>query len=479
MLLKNLLKGVKVLDIKGSLDIDILCLSQKAEQVKKGSLFFCFNGVNFDGHNFVNKAEKKGAAALVVEHFVDSALPQILVKKTRNIMPKVCNNFFEGVVKKLKFIGVTGTNGKTTTTSIIYNILNASGKKAGLIGTNGVKYKNKFISQNLTTPDTVDLFYLLNKMQKSGVEYVVMEVSAHAIALNKVKGIKFEIGIFSNLTQDHLDYFKTMNNYARTKLKFLTKNYCKQVVLNVDDSYGCIFKKLVKTKLITYALNNPATCFAIDVQNFANHTTFVANVLDEVMFVTINLPCIFNVYNTLSAIIACKVLGIESKYILNAIKTMPEVEGRMNCYALHNNATAIIDFAHTPDGLEKVLQNLSSIKTNGSIITVFGCGGNRDRLKRSKMGEIASKYSNKIIVTNDNPRNESPKQIADDIVLGLKTNNYEIILDRKQAIIKAINFAKCGDIILIAGKGAEPYQEIGGVKYKYNDKDVILNYIKK
>lgn len=477
MILKDLLKGVKTLQTKGNLEVEILSLSQKINSVKKGSLFFCFNGVNFDGHNFVDKAQKKGAVALVVEKFVNSPLPQILVKKTRNIMPKVCNNFFNNVTEKLKFIGVTGTNGKTTTTTIIQNILNFSGKVAGLIGTNGIKYKNKFIPQNLTTPDTVDLFYILNKMQKSGVEYVVMEVSAHALSLNKLKGIKFEVGVFSNLTQDHLDYFKTMHNYAKTKLKFLTKTYCKKVVINVDDDYGKIFTKLAKTQVITYGINSPATCFAIKINYGLTNTTFVANGFDEVMQVSTNLPCLFNVYNTLSAIITCKLLNIQTSKIINALKNMPQIDGRMNSYILKNNAVAIIDFAHTPDGLEKVLQNLYEVKNFGNIISVFGCGGNRDKTKRKIMGSVASKYSNTIIITNDNPRYEPPQQIADDIIKGISIN-YEIELDRPSAIVKAINYSKSGDIILIAGKGAEPYQEINGVKHNYNDRNIILNYIK-
>lgn len=477
MILTELLKGVRVLEIKGNTNIDIKSLSQKIENVEEGSLFFCFKGVNNDGHNFVDKAISLGAVALVVERFVPSPLPQVLVRKTRNIMTKICENFFSGTTKKLKLIGITGTNGKTTTSHIIHNVLKSSGYKAGVIGTNGAKFGKTFVPLTLTTPDTIELYYLFNKMQKQGIEYVIMEVSAHALALNKIKGLKFEVGIFTNLTQDHLDYFKTMHSYAKTKLKFLNKNYCKHIVLNVDDNYGNIFRKLVNTKLTTFGLTTPASCFAINVNLTLEKTEFVANVFDEVLFINSSLPCLFNVYNLLGAIICCKILGVNSKDIVSSIKNFAFIDGRMNRYKLSNGAIAIIDFAHTPDGLEKVLQNLVEIKGNGKLTCVFGCGGNRDKTKRVKMGEVADKYCEQIILTNDNPRNESPQKIVNEISKGIKVKPYKICLDRKQAIIDAINSCQLQDVILIAGKGAENYQEINGKKKKYNDKDVLLKYL--
>ena len=477
MILKELLKGIKYLDVRGSIDVEIKGLSQKIDNVQEGFLFFCFKGVNNDGHDFINLAQDKGAVALIVEKFVQSPLPQILVKKTRNIMPKICNNFFGNIKEKLKFIGVTGTNGKTTTTHIIYNILNKSGKKAGLIGTNGVFFGKKKLPLNLTTPDTVELFYILNDMNTSSIEYVVMEVSAHAIALNKLKGLKFEVGLFTNLTQDHLDYFKTMHNYALAKLKFLNKSYCKHIILNTDDDYGKLFKKLINANMTTFALDNPADCFAIDINLNLHNTSFVANVKDDILIINSPLPCLFNVYNLLGAIICCKELGINNNSIISSIKELSLIEGRMNAYKLSCQATAIIDFAHTPDGLEKVLLNLKDIKEAGNIITVFGCGGNRDKLKRSKMGEVASIYSDKIILTNDNPRYEKPQDIINDIIKGIKNKPFEVEINRKKAIEKAIEQAKPNDIILIAGKGAENYQEINGIKHKYNDKNVLKKYL--
>lgn len=480
MNLKKLFNTIKYIDSMGNLNVEVFGLSQKIDKVKKGDLFFCFKGINSDGHCYASIAKQKGAVALVVEKFLKNInLPQILVKNTRKIMPKVCNNFFNNVSKKLKLIGITGTNGKTTSSTFIYNILTFNNYKAGLIGTNGVEYCNKKTSLNLTTPDTVDLFYIFDEMSKNNIEYVVMEVSAHAIELNKLSGLKFEVGAFTNLTQDHLDFFKTKYNYALTKLKFLNKKYCKSCFINIDDKYGQLFYKLINTKTITYGLNNPADNFAIDVVCSVNGCDFISNIFDEVLYVSSKIPCLFNVYNLLLSLSICYYLGLTKNQLLRAIKNLKTVDGRVNFYQLKNGATVVIDFAHTPDGLEKILQNLSGLKRTGKLITVFGCGGNRDTTKRSKMGEIAYKYSDKVYVTSDNPRYENPMEIIEEIVKNIKKDRCFIFENRKEAILKAIENSVHGDIILIAGKGSEKYQEIKGVKYLYNDKNVVEPYLKK
>lgn len=476
MKLIEIFKNIKILDKKNFIpNLEIKNLSQKANATKPDSLFFCFKGVNNDGHNFYDQAIKNGAVALVVERFLDTTLPQILVKNVRNIMPKACNNFFGNVQNKIKLIGVTGTNGKTTTTHIIYEILSTQ-NKAGLIGTNGVKYNSIFLPPTLTTPDTVELFYLLNAMQKEDIEYVVMEVSAHSLALNKLLGLKFEVGIFTNLTQDHLDYFKTMNKYFLSKLKFFNKKYIKTALVNIDDPYGKLLQKLTKVKTLTYGINNPSDGFAVNLQLNLTSSNYFVNVFDNVLEISSPLPCLFNVYNTLCALSCCKILGIDDADIIKAIKNLHQIDGRMNCYKLKNGAVAIIDYAHTPDGLKKVLENLKDL--NAKIITVFGCGGNRDKTKRSQMGEIAESLSDKVILTSDNPRFEEPKNIIDDILKGFKQISPQVYLNRTQAIKQAIEISKSGDIILIAGKGAENYQEINGIKYNYNDKFVLKEFLK-
>ena len=439
MLLSELIKKIKVVEVRGNINIQVKGLSQKIDLVKKGDLFFCYKGVNNNGHDFAYKAKQNGAVALIVEKFVEVDLPQILVKNTRKIMPVVCNIFFYDVLKYLYLIGVTGTNGKTTSTTIIYDLLNTNGYKVGLIGTNGIKFLNRKINSNLTTPDTVELFYIFSKMKNAGVKYVVMEVSAHAIALNKLLGIKFEVGALTNISQDHLDFFKNMTTYAKCKLKFLNKNYCKNIFINVDDKKGQLFSKIINTNTITYGLENPSKCFAIDIKYNLESTTFLANVFDDVLIVKSRLSCKFNVYNLLLAISIVKFIGLDKNQILNGIKNLSIVNGRMNLYKLKSGAVAIIDFAHTPDGLKNVLENLREINKNNKITTIFGCGGNRDKLKRSKMGNIASTLSDKVILTSDNPRNENPLKIINDIKKGINKNNYLIVENRIAAIEKVIN----------------------------------------
>ena len=479
MLLTKLINKIKVIDVKGDIkNIQILSLSQNIFNIKNNCLFFCYKGVNNDGHNFAEEAKQKGAVALVVEKFIYNIdLPQILVKNTRKIMPKVCNNFFNNVLGKIKLIGITGTNGKTTTSHLIYQILKVNKYNVGLIGTNGCFYKNKKVKINLTTPDTVDLFYIFNNMANEGVKYIVMEVSAHAIFLNKIYGLKFEISALTNITQDHLDFFKTMQKYSLSKLKFLDKKYSKVSFINNDDKYGQLFTKLIKTKTITYGLNFPSKCFAIDLKLTKNGSEFVCNVFDEVMLISTKLLGKFNVFNLLLAISICKYLGLTNKQLLMGIKNINNIDGRMNLYQLKNGAVAVVDFAHTPDGLKNVLNSLNFLKQKGKLICVFGCGGNRDKSKRSKMGEIATNNADKVYITSDNPRYEKPKEIIDDITRFLKKENFIIIEDRKEAITEAIKNSATGDIVLIAGKGAEEYQEINGKKIKYSDKDVLKEYL--
>ena len=477
MLLKDITKKVRIMGSKGDLNVCISGLSQNVAKAKKGDLFFCYKGVNFDGHNFCDDLLKKEVSALVVERYLNIDLPQILVKKTRKVMPKICNIFFNDVLNDLFLIGVTGTNGKTTTTSLIFDILKTNNYQVGLIGTNGIKFAGNEVQSNLTTPDTIDLFYILNDMKLSGIKLVIMEVSAHALALDKLLGLKFEIGVFTNLTQDHLDFFKTMEKYSLTKLKFLNKKYCKNCFINIDDNKGNLFAKISNSNVFTYGIENPANCFAMDLKLSSTKTNFIANVFDNVFIVNSPLTCRFNVYNLLVSIMVTKFIGLTDEQILFGISKLSKVDGRMNTYKLFTGAVAIIDFAHTPDGLEKVLKSLKQINKDKKIVTIFGCGGNRDFLKRPIMGKIACSLSDYVFITSDNPRSENTNDIVKDITTQLKCTNYEIIVDRKLAIKKAIETFNDNSIILIAGKGAEKYQEINGVKIEYSDEEEIKKYI--
>lgn len=476
MNLKNILKSIKVKGIKGDVDINIEHLSQKVDDIKNGCLFFCIKGQKVDAHDLVSLVKQKGAVAVIVERYVEENITQILVSNVRKVIVRICNKFFNNVLKKIKFIGVTGTNGKTTISKLIYEILKLAGKNSAVIGTNGVEFCKKKIQSKLTTPDSVDLFYLLYEMVKCGVEYVVMEVSAHALYFEKLRGIKFEVGIFSNLTQDHLDFFKNMHQYALTKLKFLNKFYCKNVLVNLDDKYGKLFSKLSNSKIYTYGLNEPSDCFAIDIKLNLGSTEFVANIFDNVFDIKTKMLCLFNVYNILAAASCCKILGIENEHIYNGICSLEKVDGRMNFFKLKNGAYAVIDYAHTPDGLQKVLENLKNLNTNSKLFCVFGCGGNRDKLKRHIMGEIAFALCDKIFVTSDNPRDEDPMKIIDDICVNLK-GDFVKESNRNLAIKMAYNESKIGDIILVAGKGCETTQEIRGQKKAYSDLEEIKKYI--
>ncbi len=478
MKLFSLVEGLKeVVATKGNLDVDIKSLSQKADRKVIDGLFFCINGVNFDGHKFYNNAIKNGCIALVVERWCDCEQPQILVQNVRNFVPMLCKKFFEDVQEKLTIIGVTGTNGKTTTANLIYQLLQNDGKNVGLIGTNGVQYLDKKFENCMTTPDTIDLFYILQDMFDCGVKYVVMEVSAHALYLNKLVGIKFKIGVFTNFSQDHLDFFKDMTNYANAKKSFFDKSMCENVVVNIDDMLGREISQTTNCNLFTYGILSPATNFAMDINLNDNGTNFLLNIFDNVFDIKSNMICMFNVYNMLASGVCGKIMGVSNDAIYNTFSNVKKIDGRMNFYNLQNGAKVVVDYAHTPDSLEKSLSNLKKF-VNGRLIVVFGCGGNRDKDKRQKMGKIASQLANFSFLTSDNPREESPRKIISQIKKGFnKKNNYKIIVDRKKAILRAIKFSAINDIVLIAGKGHEKTQEIKGKKYPFDDFEIIKPFI--
>ena len=476
MKLKDLIKNLSYLSTKGSLDVEVTDLSQSLNKKGKNTLLFCYKGAVHDTHNFCEDLKSGDYACLVVERFLDIPITQILVKNTRNIMPKVCNTFFGNVTKKLKFIGITGTNGKTTTSSLVYNILQNANMPCALVGTNGIKYAGKFFEPHLTSPDTVDFFYYLYDMALCGIKYVVMEVSAHALFLNKYKGVHFEISLFTNLTQDHLDFFCSMGEYAKAKLKLLQKSFSKFAIINIDDRYGEMFSHIIKKPFTTFGLHNPSDNFAMDINYSFSSTHFIANVFDNVFEINTPLICEFNVYNTLGAMCIAKKLGVDNDIIFKTISNPDSILGRMNVYKLKNGAYAIIDYAHTPDGMEKVLSSIKNIAKK-RIITLFGCGGDRDRLKRPKMGKIASALSDYVFVTSDNPRLESPSKIIANICDGITLKNYEVEENRTLAIQKAVQFSQSGDIILILGKGEENYIDINGTKIPYSDRESISPFI--
>lgn len=473
MKLSDLLNGVKH-EIKGQ-DVDIMSLQKKSGDEVKNGLFFCYKGVDFDGKSRIAEAISNGAVAIVVDEFVDSSITQVKVDNVRKNIAIICSNFFGNPDKKLKIVGISGTNGKTTSSYMLKNILATAGKKVGLIGTNAVEIGDIFFKATLTTPDPEELFSIFDKMVKAGLEYVVMEVSAHALDLYKVWGIKFEVGLFTNFTRDHLDYFGDMNSYKLAKAKFFGASYCKRCVFNVDDETGREFFNACDTTRYSYGLINPSDLFAINIEMNLKGSKFIVNAFDDILNIELCVAGKFNVYNAMGVILTAKVLNIMPEYIISGLYTLPEVAGRFNLMMV-GDKSVIIDFAHTPDGMENVLRTARSL-TRGQITTIFGCGGNRDKGKRAEMGAIASKYSDKVIITSDNPRYENPFDIIAEIKKGCPDGI--VIENRKLAIITGITTSPSGACILVLGKGAEDYQEIDGIKHPFSDKDVVTELISK
>lgn len=477
MEIKNLLYNIDFIGVKNLKNFDVENLSCDSKERNDNGIFFCIQGTKQDGHNFVNLAENNGAKCLVVERYLDSPLMQILVANSRKAMTQISAKFYEIEKSKMKFIAITGTNGKTTSTFLIKAYLEALGKRVGLIGTQGIFFDKLMLPAKLTTPDPIDLHKAIHEMEFNGIEYCVMEASAHSIALNKIDGIKYDVVGLTNITQDHLDFFKTMDNYAKAKGNLCNSLHTKNAIINVDDDYCYEIFKQCDCNKKSISLNNEADYFVEDCDIQMKGTKAVIKTEEGVLPIKTNLVGSYNLANTMMAIAVLKTLGFELQDINNAVNTTKIfVPGRYNVLKTPTDFSIVVDFAHTPDGMLNVIKTTRQL-TDKRIICVFGCGGDRDARKRSIMGKVASKLADYSVVTSDNPRNENPNLIIEDIVEGMG-KNYEVEENRKLAIKKAIELAKTGDVILILGKGAENYQEIKGKKYAYSDYDVVDEYFK-
>ena len=477
MKVKEVIKDLQVKKVIGSLEGEVKDVCIDSNFVVSGSLFICIKGGKFDGHLFCAQAEKYGAVAIVCERQLRTTLPQIIVENTRKAMCHIASNFYNNPEKELKIVGITGTNGKTTTAHLISKVLNESGVTAGVIGTLGTFFKDVELEANLTTPDPIVLYKIFRDMVDKGVKVAVMEISAHASYLDKLEGLTFECGIFTNLTQDHLDFFQNMENYAKAKQDFFIKNKINNVILNSDDALGVDISKKVSNPIL-YGIDNPADVFAIDIEQLKDNTHFVVNIFDEIFITKIKLKGRFNVYNYLACATACYLLGVSPKEIVTALEKIQYINGRLEL-VYQGEFDVYVDYAHTPDGLRKSLSAIKEICPK-RLICVFGCGGNRDSDKRDKMGEISGEIADFTVITSDNPRFEEPMEIIWQIEKGVlrKTKNYIIVQEREQGIEYAINLAKKGDVVLVAGKGSEKYQEVFGIKKPYNDKDTIDKIIR-
>lgn len=476
MKLGELLRDLRYEKITGGADTEITGLSAVADAAAAGDLFFCYKGTNTDGHAYAAKAVKNGAVAVICERELDIKIPQIIVEDGRGAMATVARTFYGYADRKLKLVAVTGTNGKTTTTYMLKSIFDKNNSKTGIIGTLGISYGDIFISPELTTPDPLFLHSVFADMAKRGVEYVFMEVSAHALWFDKIKGLHFEAGVFTNCTQDHLDFFKDMQTYAECKCKLFEKGRCSRAVLNSDDPLGAELTETLGG--VSYGLENPADTFAVNITEKIDGTSFVINLSDEIYEINLKLPALHNVYNALAAATCARLLGVNIDVIAKGLEALERVSGRLERVAAYNGGEVFVDFAHTPDGLEKSLSALKKL-CKGNLYCLFGCGGNRDALKRPLMGEVAAKYADFIIITSDNPRYEDPYEIISQIEEGVKKSGkrYVTVTDREVATEYALNLVNADDVLLVAGKGGENYQEIMGIKHSYNDNTVIKKLI--
>lgn len=473
MKLSNILKGIKVLNEYK--DVEVVDVTSDSRQVKEGFLFICIKGATFDGHSVAKEMLEKGAVGVVTER--DLGIEgQIIVENTRNAYSPICANYFGNPADSLKLIGLTGTNGKTTTTFLVKQILENVGKKVGLIGTVQNMVGDEVYPAHYTTPDPHELQSLFRKMVDAGCEYCVMEVSSQALAQGRVEGLHFMIGAFTNLTQDHLDYHKTWENYFNSK-RILFEN-CDIAVTNVDDKNGLEIVKDLPCKVVTYAVDNINSDYTARNVVFSSNGVRYELVCDTIGRVNCPIPGRFSVYNSLCAATIALALGVKFEEVLSAIARSNGVKGRIEVVPTGTDYTVIIDYAHSPDGLENIITSLKEI-AKGRVVTVFGCGGDRDRTKRPKMGKIAADLSDFCVVTSDNPRSENPTKIIEDILEGMKNTKtpYQVVENRKEAIAWAMNNAKPNDIILLAGKGHETYQILPTGTIHFDEREAVAEVL--
>lgn len=486
MLLSQLLKKVKVLSSNLPAEIyrkrEILNICTSLPEIKDGSLFIAIKGINFDGHTLCERAEVLGASVIISQKKLeDIHICNIVVSDTREALALIAANYYENPADDLILAGITGTNGKTTTSYMLHHILTRAGYGTGIIGTVGNRIGNENISGGYTTPEPMQLHSLFQRMRQCGIGHGVMEVSSHALDQKRVAGLNFEVGIFTNLTLDHLDYHKTFENYRDAKLQ-LFKN-SKHCLANADSLCSEDFLKVDGAKSFSLRDEN-ADYYALNIQGMDGSDDgfdikYDVKCKDGTYPVKINMPGLFNVYNSLAAFGGALLMGINPQVVIEALATFEGVKGRMEYIKTDKPFNIIIDFAHTPDGLLNLLVS-SRPFTKNRIIVVFGCGGDRDKAKRPMMGQLADLHSDVAIVTSDNPRSESPERIVFDIMEGTSRRDGIIpIVDRREAIAYALSVAKAGDTVLIAGKGHETYQIIGDKKIDFDEREIIFDILGK
>lgn len=460
-------------------DVEISYITDDSRKCKPGCAFVCIEGKNFDGHSLAESAQEKGAVAIICSKETKGE-NQVLVDNTREAYSLMCCEFFGNPADKLTLVGLTGTNGKTTTSTLIYQVLTQMGKKAGLIGTVSNIIDGKKTDSVLTTPDSFDLNRMFKEMVDCGTEYCIMEVSSQALDQKRVAGCRFDVAVFTNLSQDHLDYHGNTENYINAK-RILFKN-CNKAVANLDDPYYEKMFEGMDCPILTYsAKNDNSDLTAKTVKLSPGSVDYAIVGISMIGRVHYNTPGMFSVYNSMAVIGCCLQLGLDFDESVNAISDVSGVPGRFEVLDTDTPYKVIIDYAHTPDGLENVISTLNEIKGEGNVITVFGCGGDRDATKRPIMGKVVSELSDIAVVTTDNPRTEDPENIINDILQGMKgsKNKTFVKVDRTEAIEFALSIAKENDLVLLAGKGHETYQIIGKEKHHYDEREKVKEYFEK
>lgn len=482
MKIKEILANCNLMEIVGNKDIDILDLTFDSRQVKDGSLFFAVRGTQVDGHDYIGKAVEKGAAAIICEKLPKAkaeGVTYVQVDNSAYVLGVAASNFFGNPSRKLKLVGVTGTNGKTTIATLLYRLFTDAGYACGLLSTIENIVSHEVIPSTHTTPDPIELNALLHRMVESGCEYAFMEVSSHSVAQDRIAGLHFAGGIFTNLTHDHLDYHKTMANYRNAKKKFFDNLPDTAFALtNLDDKNGAVMLQNTRAKKLSYALKHDADFKGVVMESHFDGMMMKVNGTE----VFTQLVGGFNASNLLAIYGAATALGFNKDELLVEISKLRGANGRFDMVHSESGIVGIVDYAHTPDALENVLQTINDVRCHKeTLITIVGCGGNRDTTKRPEMAAVAVRLSDKVILTSDNPRNEDPDDIIRQMKAGIATEDSHKVLsitNRHEAIRTGVALAKKGDIILVAGKGHENYQEINGVKNHFDDKEELSKAFK-
>lgn len=483
MKLKDVLNGIDIELIKGETDIEISELRYDSREVEENNLFIAVSGFEADGHDYIENAVENGAAAVLIEKEIEhyrSDITYIRVENSRRVMAELADNFFGHPLRYIDLIGITGTNGKTTTAYLTYKILKKSGIKTALFGTIINIIGDKELDSKRTTPESVDLYRYFSRMVEEDVSYAVMEVSSHALDLYRVYGMEFTLAVFTNLTPEHLDYHKDLASYRKVKSKLFSQlNHNGFAVVNIDDSSSSLMLKKSSGENYTYSLNNSQASLFVKEYNLDQAgIKYKSSGLFEQSY-KLKLGGMFNIYNSLAAVLSTYLLGIKKEVISDALSEIEGVPGRFELINCGQDYQVIVDYAHTSDGMKNVLEAAENIKKN-KMIVLFGCGGDRDKGKRPAMAELAEKHADYVIVSNDNPRSEDPDEIFSDIKEGFSSDfdRYEIIADRREAIQKAVNKAEKDDIVLLLGRGHEKYQIIKDKKIELDDREVAKNAVK-